>query len=440
MGKTAVIGLGKTGFSCLNYLYGKSSLVVVDSRLNPPKKDLSKALFPDVEFQLGAEIFDSADVERVVVSPGIELDSPLVAPAIEREIPVLSDIDLFCETTNEPICAITGTNGKSTVTSLVGHLFQCSGYSVGVGGNLGRPALDMLDKEYQLYILELSSFQLECTSRQRFLASTILNISEDHMDRHGSYEIYASIKQKIYMDSKFCVFNRQDLQTKPINNQTSIISFGADLPDTGNWGIQDNWLVFADRANYERIIRIDSLPLLGAHNEMNVLAGCALASAMGLDFDSITAGIKSFEGLPHRCQLVSERFGVKFYNDSKATNVGATIAAIRGLGNITSKNLILIAGGDAKKADLSPLEAPISRFVKAAVLMGKDAALIDRVINSNTPVVYTETMLEAVAKANELAESGDFVLLSPACTSLDMFSSFEERGRKFVESVKQVLE
>ena len=439
MGKTAVIGLGQTGFSCLNYLYGKSKLIAVDSRLHPPKKDVSKALFPDVEYQLGAETFDSVGVDRVIVSPGIELDSPLVATAVQKEIPVISDIDLFCETTTVPICAITGTNGKSTVTSLVGHLFQCSGYSVGVGGNLGRPALDMLDKGYELYILELSSFQLECMSRQRFLASTILNISEDHLDRHESYELYASIKQKIYLDSKFCIFNRQDMQTKPINNQASIFSFGADLPGTGDWGIQDDWLVFADRANFERIIRIDALPLLGTHNEMNVLAGCALANAMGLDFDSIAAGIKSFEGLPHRCQLVLERFGVKFYNDSKATNVGATIAAISGLGNIHSKNLILIAGGDSKNANLSPLEGPISEFVKATVLMGKDAALIDQVINSDTPVLHTKTMLEAVVKATELAEPGDFVLLSPACTSLDMFSSFEERGRKFVESVKRVV-
>tara|TARA_B100000029_G_scaffold512107_1_gene607922 strand:- start:180 stop:1499 length:1320 start_codon:yes stop_codon:yes gene_type:complete len=437
LSKTAIVGLGKTGVSCLRHLYGKTDLIVVDSRENPPAGAESRKLFKEVDYRLGINRLDCLGIDQVIVSPGVGLDSPLVAPAVARELPIKTDIDLFCENTKAPICAITGTNGKSTVTSLVGHLLETAGYDVGVGGNLGRPALDLLENNNQLYVLELSSFQLEYMSNFEFSGASILNISEDHIDRHGSYELYVSIKQKIYRNSSTCVFNRHDPLTKPLANGYHV-SFGADDPDTGNWGIRGDWLVLDENSKTEQVISVNDLPLKGKHNVLNVLAAFALARVMGLNTKSLTSGIETFGGLPHRCQYVTDRSGIRFYNDSKATNVGASIAAIKALGSRKEKNVVLIAGGDSKNANLSPLKDPVSRHVKAAILLGKDAALMEAEIGSLVPTVCVESIFEAVKEAVKLSISGDVVLLSPACTSLDMFSSFEARGEEFVESIKQV--
>jgi UDP-N-acetylmuramoylalanine--D-glutamate ligase len=433
--RSAIIGLGITGFSCLKYLYGKKDVVVVDSRPQPPFAQQARESFPDAEYRLGVESIDYSDIDQLVVSPGVDINGCLVRSALNRGIKLSSDIDLFCAAANAPVVAITGTNGKSTVTALAGHLMASAGWNVGVGGNLGEPALDLLDAQRECYVLELSSFQLERLSVWEFAAATILNISEDHIDRHGSVANYASSKQRIYRNCGLAVVNRHDPRTVPQTSVTRTTSFGLDEPTDGNWGIRGGWLVLAERGIWRQVCEVSELPLAGTHNQLNTLAACALAHGAGVDIEALAAGIRSFAGLPHRCQALGEHAGVAYVNDSKATNVGATVAALEGLGEGQGKNLLLIAGGDGKQADFAPLRSPVQRFVKALVLMGKDAARLEQTLNLSVPVIHVRDMDSAVAEARALAEPGDTVLLSPACASLDMFDNFADRGSQFAAAV-----
>jgi len=376
-------------------------------------------------------------VARIVVSPGVSLTDPILARR-PGELAVSSDIDLFCEAATVPLIAVTGTNGKSTVTSLVGHLLRADGIRAVVGGNLGEAALDLLENQADVYVLELSSFQLERLAAHRFEAATILNVTEDHLDRHGDMTAYAAAKQHIYRDCGLAVAHRGEPLTYP-DTPCPTTSFGEDVPGDGDWGIRERadgrWLAYGE----EVVVASSELPLAGVHNELNVMAAMALARALGASMASMAEAVPSFEGLPHRCRRVAEVAGVTYINDSKATNVGATLEALAGLGGQQAEAgpcIVLIAGGEGKDADFAPLVEAVGRFVKALVLIGRDAPILKRVLARTVTAYDAQTMHEAVQLAAGLADAGDLVLLSPACASFDMFENFSARGDEFTRCVE----
>ncbi|MEQ8857364.1 MAG: UDP-N-acetylmuramoyl-L-alanine--D-glutamate ligase [Pseudomonadales bacterium] len=436
--RTAIIGMGVTGYSCLRFLAGSEDLLVLDTRDAPPNGAAARAVAPGAEFRFGAEACsaDFTGVGRVIVSPGIGLEHPLVRRAAAAGATVESDIDLFCQAVDAPVFAITGTNGKSTVTALAGHLLSRLGRRPGVGGNLGEPALDLLGAGHDCYVLELSSFQLERTGRQPFQAATILNVTEDHLDRHGSFAAYVSSKRRIYAGAERAVANRADPFTLPEHAVAELVTFGPDRPEPGHWGLGDvdgtTWLLRGDEA----IVSTGQLPLAGLHNALNVLAAFALVADASTSAADLAAAVAGFRGLPHRCQNVAERGGVRYVDDSKATNVGATLAALAGLGDAARRHLVLIAGGDGKGADFAALAAPVGRYVKSVVLLGRDAAAIERVLAGVVPVTRVDDIAAAVAAAAAAALPGDLVLLSPACASLDMFRSYAHRGEAFAAAAQ----
>ncbi len=438
---SAIIGLGVTGYSCLRYLAGSEPLLVLDTREAPPNLAAARAHAPDATFVTGAATnqvsFDG--IERVIVSPGVSLTHELVGRAGAAGARVESDIDLFCQAATAPVYAITGTNGKSTVTALAGHLLECLGRKPGVGGNLGEPALDLLSGDHDCYVLELSSFQLERMDRYPFRAATVLNVSEDHLDRHGNLVAYAESKRRIYARAERAVTNRADPRTWPDEFAGELVSFAADVPSPGNWGVGTDR---GDRTaaaamllrGEEAVMAVAELPLAGAHNVLNVLAAFALVATAETASADLAAAVRTFRGLPHRCQPVAERAGVTYVDDSKATNVGAALAALEGLGGSGANgqpHLILIAGGDGKGADFRPLGEALGRSVKTVVLIGRDAERIAEVVPASIPLVRAPDMNQAVCAAAAAASCGDTVLLSPACASLDMFSNYVERGRAF---------
>jgi UDP-N-acetylmuramoylalanine--D-glutamate ligase len=433
--RTAIIGMGVTGLSCLRYLAGKHDLVVLDTRDEPPNGAAARAGHPEVECHFGASACEVslAGIGRVIVSPGVALDHPLVRRARAAGAAVVSDIDLFCEAARAPIYAVTGTNGKSTVTALAGHLLAALGRHPAVGGNLGEPALDLLADDRDCYVLELSSFQLERLSRHRFEAAAMLNVSEDHIDRHGSLEGYAASKRRIFTDVGRAVCNRQDPLTRPDGPVGELVTFGIDPPHDGHWGLAERDGATTLMWGEVPVVTLDALPLAGLHNALNVLAAFALTAEPQTAAGALAGAVAGFEGLPHRCQTVANVAGVRFIDDSKATNVGAVLAALEGLGARSgdSPRLILIAGGDGKGADFSPLRDPVRRFVKAVVLIGRDAPVLEGVLAGCVPVTRAAGMEDAVRAAMAQAEHGDTVLLSPACASLDMYRNYAERGNAF---------
>jgi len=452
---TLIVGLGLTGMSCLRFLYGEEQLTVVDTRSKPEMLDEARKSYPGVTFVCG-DIPDAifTGVHRLVVSPGVALDLPLFAGSLAKELPVISDIDLFLDASTVPVIGITGTNGKSTVTELCGTLLAAIGMNVGVGGNLGVPALDLLGNATDIYVLELSSFQLErlrlcgnlCSNEHKVIdainVGCLLNISADHLDRHGDYESYVGAKRRIINLSDVLVYNRDDSQTASKNLDQARISFGSDTPGNGNWGLIDvgeglesrSFLSFSGQPYLE----VSALRIRGAHNVLNALAALALATTQHSSVEDFKAALMDFEGLKHRCQTVAFAEGITYINDSKATNVGACLAALEGLGNAELKNIVLIAGGDAKDADMSSLKEAIASFVKYMIVIGKDAGKLADVATSSDTVAFAGNMLEAVKRAACVASAGDLVLLSPACASFDMYSGFEARGADFVESVERV--
>jgi UDP-N-acetylmuramoylalanine--D-glutamate ligase len=434
--RTAIIGMGVTGYSCLRYLVGRDDLLVVDTRDQPPHRAAAEAAAPEAEFRFGSEACgaDFSGVDRVIVSPGVALDHPLVGRAAAAGASVVSDIDLFCEAAHAPIYAVTGTNGKSTVTELAGHLLARLGRHPGVGGNLGEPALDLLADEHDCYVLELSSFQLERMAGRRFESAVVLNVTEDHMDRHGSMAAYAAAKRRIFTNVGRAVANRQDPLTLPGVPVTALVTFGDDAPEEGHWGLDrqhgELMLMWGKRP----VMRQADLPLPGLHNALNVLAAFALVAGNDVVPARLAAAVAGFRGLAHRCQTVAEVRGVTFIDDSKATNVGAVLAALGGLGPQYSADrprLLLVAGGDGKGADFSPLAEPVRRYVKAVLLIGRDAPLLEQALSGTVPLERAADMAQAVAAAMRRAERGDVVLLSPACASLDMFRNYAERGDVF---------
>ena len=433
MGKEiAVLGFGVTGQSVTQHLLGCGFVpIVLDTR---PSRPVGEE-FRNVDIRWGIRSWPGLDVERVVVSPGLELTSCLVQGARKAGLELVSDIDIFFEQANAPVIGITGTNGKSTVTSLVGHLLEHADYEPGVGGNLGRAALDLLREEHDVYVLELSSFQLERSRIHHFDRATILNITEDHLDQHGDLPRYAEAKHRIFSDADIAVSNRDDDRTRCGGERMTI---GLSEPsDDREWGIVElagkPWIALGQEA----IISTDALPLDGTHNQLNVMAACALVEGL-ISRSELVKSLVNFTGLPHRFQKVAESQGIVFIDDSKATNVGATLAALYGLP--LQQEVVLIAGGDAKGADLNPLTEAFHSRVSAVVALGKDGPDIAAIASGlGIETRSSESMLEAVSLAMAMVEPGQWILLSPACASLDMFSSYIERGRQFREAAERLI-
>lgn len=412
-----IIGLGKTGLSCIRYLLKKNTdIAIVDNRINPPGLPELKNYSPNVPVYLGCfheNILSQAD--ELVISPGVSLKEPAIAKQIKNGKPVIGDIELFARAARAPIIAITGSNGKSTVTTLVGEMAKCAGINVGVGGNLGIPALDLLTApEPDLYVLELSSFQLETTYSLKAKAAVVLNISPDHMDRYENIEEYKAAKMRIYNGCEVAV-------------------------------IEGEWNLFSTEGNYltyekQKLLSIDKLKIKGRHQVSNALAALALGAAAGLPMAAMLKALREFPGLPHRCQWVAKINNVDYYNDSKGTNVGAAKAAIEGLGRGTGHcaltKIILIAGGQGKGADFSELFPVVEKYVRAVILIGQDAPKIKTALTGACKILFAESMREAVKFAAQEAQPGDMVLLSPACASFDMFNNFEHRGEVFCEDVR----
>lgn len=437
----AIVGLGVTGLSCARYLAEQDiPFVITDTREVPPHLAELLKLYPDVPISLG-QLDESllSQANYLIVSPGISLHEPAISRQIARGIPVMGDIELFARAAKAPIIAITGTNAKSTVTTLVGHMAAAAGFNVQVGGNLGKPALDLLkaSEDTDLYVLELSSFQLETTFSLRPNVATVLNVTPDHMDRYATFEDYGRVKQHIYQNCQVAVCNRDDPMTDCVQQyQKDKFNFTLKTPGQNEFGLMQkhNELYLAHED--QLLLPVRELPILGRHYQANALAALAIGYGFGFQMQFMLDTLRAFKGLPHRCQLVRELHGVLWYNDSKGTNVGATLAAIEGLGEEIKGKLILIAGGVGKNADFSPLVSAIEKYVKGVVLIGEAAPILADVIGDRVLVSFAKSMEEAVEKSAEIAQKGDSVLLSPACASLDMFNNFEHRGNVFTEAVK----
>jgi len=438
---TLIVGLGKTGLSCARFLSAQGEIcVVTDSRQLPPGLDELVAACPDMTVHTGGfrdEDFDTAS--RVVLSPGVALREPHVAKAASHGTEVLGDIELFARNVDAPVIAITGTNGKSTVTTLVSEMAAKAGRNVQVGGNLGMPALELLGKEEtDLYVLELSSFQLETTHSLNAVAAVVLNVTADHMDRYESIDEYCAAKAKVYSGDGVMVINRDDpyvtAMASNANASRKVIRFGLGEPAEGEFGLvthdAEPWFVFGA----EKLLPVSALKIPGRHNQANALAALALGYASGLEMDAMLTSLSEFTGLAHRSEWVAEHNGVRWFNDSKATNVGATLAALDGMPG----PFILIAGGDGKGADFSELKRVMTAAIKAVVLIGRDAGNIRKAIEGSVVIHDAASMHDAVLRANELAEPGDSVLLSPACASFDMYNNYIERGEDFVAKVRAV--
>ncbi len=437
-----VVGLGSTGLSCVRYFRRRGiPCAVVDSRAAPPGLDALLAEHPELPVELGpldAERLKAAG--RLVVSPGLGLDEPAIAEAIADGVPVCGDIDLFCEEATAPVVGITGSNGKSTVTALLGEMAGAAGRRVAVGGNLGTPALDLLDDDVELYVLELSSFQLERAGKLGLALATVLNMSPDHLDRHHSMQAYHAAKHRIFLNCGAVVFNREDPLSRPLQaDSTPSWSFGLGAPDRHGYGLREQdgerWIF----REFEPFMRASELRLVGRHNLANALAALAMGELLALPAEAMREALRTFPGLPHRSQLVGEARGLRFVNDSKATNPGATIAALRGLGGGMENGLVLILGGQGKGADFKELALEAGRCCRAVVLLGEDAALLDSALPAGLPRQRVDDMQSAVDAAVACAEQGDIVLLSPACASFDMFTGFAQRGEAFCQSVARYL-
>lgn len=437
-----VVGLGKSGMSLVRFLAQRGlPFAVVDTRDNPPELATLREQFPQVEVRCGElDVEFLCRASELLISPGLAVATPALQAAAARGVKLSGDIDLFARHAKAPIVAITGSNAKSTVTTLVGEMAAAAGRKVAVGGNLGTPALDLLSDEVELYVLELSSFQLETTEQLNAEVATCLNISEDHMDRYDSLAAYHLAKHRIFRGARQVVVNRDDALSRPlIADQVPCWSFGLGKPDFKRFGLLEEQGEKYLAYQFEALLPVRELRIRGAHNQSNALAALALGHAVGLPMAAMLETLKRFSGLAHRCQWVGERKAVAYYDDSKATNVGAALAAIDGLGADIAGKLVLIAGGDGKGADFSALRAPVARFCRAVILLGRDAERLASALGEAVPLVRVDSLAEAVQRASALAQPSDAVLLSPACASLDMFKNFEERGRLFAQAVEALV-
>ena len=442
-GLKVVAGLGISGVSAVNFLHEQGYRVAVtDSRETPPGHDQIPAEVKTSFGQLDLELLLQA--EEIILSPGLAPQLPEIQQAIAKGIPVVSDIQLLRRATDVPIVAITGSNAKSTVTTLIGQMSQNAGRKVAVGGNLGRPALDLLKDQPELIVLELSSFQLETTSNLNAAVAVVLNMSEDHLDRHGDMFGYHKAKHRIFQGVKKVVYNRDDSLTRPlVPDQTPMQSFGLNAPDLNQYGIlrEDNGTLWLARGR-ERLIKSSELYIQGTHNVANALACLALGEAIGLPRDSMLETLTQFKGLEHRCEYVKTVHGVRYYNDSKGTNVGATLAAIDGLGAAIEPQqakVVVILGGQGKGQDFSLLKASVAKYVKAAILIGEDAPILQTALQGSTELIQAQSLKQAVELAQAKTTEHDVVLLSPACASFDMFTGYPDRGHQFVACVNTLV-
>jgi len=430
---TVVVGLGKTGLSVARYLHRAGvEYEVIDSRATPPMLAQLRAEFPDARVTLGE--FDDAALSsatRIILSPGVSRDEAAVARAVAGGAELIGDIELFARAADAPVIAITGSNGKSTVTALLGEMAHQAGLDARVGGNFGTPALDLPgSRPPDLYVLELSSFQLELTDSLRPAAATVLNISPDHMDRYAGLEAYAAAKGRVFAGGGVQVVNRDDAHAAALADAGGrVTGFGLGAPQANDFGVVEyagrQWLARGD----ERWLPVDAMRLRGQANVANALAAMALATAAGIGRQAVEAALREFRGLAHRCELIVSCGGIDWINDSKATNVGATVAALKGFAG--QGNVVLIAGGQGKGADFAPLADAVADTVRAAVLFGADAQALASAVDGVVRVLRADDLESAVDLAAREARPGDTVLLSPACASLDMFTDYQERGAAF---------
>ncbi len=444
---SVVVGLGKTGASCLRYLSKRGIPVsATDSRSTPPGLADLGDLVSSLDLRLGG--FDLSlleDATQVLLSPGLSLDEPIARAARERGIEVVGDIELFARQVHAPVIGITGTNGKSTVTTLVARMAAAAGRSVLAGGNLGVPALDLLEQPVpDLYVLELSSFQLETTSSLQLQAAAVLNVSADHLDRYASVATYALAKSRIFVKAATLVLNADDPLVAAMRGPVAARAAVARLPAPqvvtfSILGAADYSLLRAGTRTLlaragEGLLDVARMKIAGLHNAANALAALALGEAVGLPMDKMLEALESFPGLPHRSAWVADRAGVRFVDDSKGTNVGATIAAVAGMPG----PLVMIAGGQGKGQDFTPLAASFRGKVRHAVLIGQDAPALAAALVDVCSTEIVGSMQEAVIAAARAARAGDTVLLSPACASLDMFRDYGQRGAVFAAAVRQL--
>ena len=430
--KVVIIGLGMTGLSCVDFFMARGVTPrVMDTRVAPAGLDKLPEAVERYVGGLNEDWLLTADL--IVASPGIALAHPSLSAAADAGVEIVGDIELFCREAQAPIIAITGSNGKSTVTSLVGEMAKAAGLNVGVGGNIGLPALMLLDAERELYVLELSSFQLETTSSLRAAAATILNVTEDHMDRYPlGLQQYRAAKLRVYENARACIVNADDALTMPVRGADDrCISFGVDVGDYHlNRQQGETWL----RVKGEKVLNVKEMKISGQHNYSNALAALALADAAGLPRASSLKALTTFTGLAHRFQLVLEHNGVRWINDSKATNVGSTEAALNGLH--LDGTLYLLLGGDGKSADFTPLSRYLTGDHVRLYCFGRDGAQLAAL--RPDVAVQTETMEQAMRQIAPQVLPGDMVLLSPACASLDQFKNFEQRGDVFARLAKEL--
>lgn len=459
-----VVGLGETGLSMARFLARRGARVrVADSRAEPPNLAALAQALPQAELALGAFRDASFEgVDLVAISPGVPLATPQVRAAASRGAAVVGDIELFAQAlrtgdrargsapgTRPPqVLAVTGTNGKTTVTALTGAMCKRGGFATEVAGNIGPAALDALmrcedaQRQPEVWVLELSSFQLETTRTLNPLAATVLNISEDHLDRYEGMAAYARAKARIFRGEGIQVLNRSDAASMNMAIAgRKQVSFGLDAPgraeDFGLVRVEGElWLAQGSTP----LLALRELPLAGLHNAANALAALALARETGESYAPLIAALREFKGLPHRVEKVAEIGGVAYYDDSKGTNVGSTVAALNGFGEATARGarVVLIAGGEGKGQDFSPLAGPVARHARCVVLIGRDAGLIEQSLaGSGVAVARAASMEEAVAQARAHAQPGDVVLLSPACASFDMFRNYPHRGEVFTACVRK---
>ncbi len=433
---TVVLGLGETGFATVEYLRGQGREVIVcDSREAPPRLAALRERHPEVQFLSGpfaSEILTGADI--LAVSPGISIKEPAIAAAHAAGVPVVGDIELFARVCEAPVIAVTGSNGKSTVTSLVGDMMRAAGRHVEVAGNIGVPVLSLLTRARpDVYVLELSSFQLETTTSLSAEAAVVLNVSPDHMDRYEDMAEYAHAKARIFTGMGRVVINREDPWVAAMAHEDrEVVSFGLDRPIGRDFGLIEHagapWLAQGRRP----IMPAGDIPIPGQHNVANVLAALALATALTDDWEPLIAAIRAFPGLAHRTQVVATHAGITWIDDSKGTNVGATAAALAGLPG----PVVLIAGGEGKGADFGDLAPIVRAKARAVVLIGRDADRLAAALHGCCPLERAASLEEAVACAARLAQTGDQVLLSPACASFDMFRNYAHRGEVFAAAVQ----
>lgn len=435
--KMLVAGLGASGVAAVRYLLSEGASVQVwDSAVAPPRLVDIQDCISDADNLCGKQVRELAlaSYPTAVLSPGISLESELALALSAAGVEIIGDIELFARAANDagvPVIGITGSNGKSTVTTLLGEMAKAAGLRVGVGGNLGPPALSLLQADAQLYVLELSSFQLETTTSLRCKAATILNLSQDHLDRHGTMEAYGRIKATIFNRCESCIVNRDDAAVMALAPQ-NVTTFGIDKPEAGHYGLAETPQGLGLVRGDEVAIPQSELKIFGLHNAANALAALALADAAGIARDASLRALKAFAGLPHRCEFVAEVGGVAYFNDSKGTNVGSTVAAINGL----PAPIVWLGGGQGKGQDFSELGEPLARRGRAAILFGEDAGKIEKDIAGALPVYREADMFAALKRAQGIAVSGDRVLLSPACASFDQFKSYVDRGEKFRAAVR----